>query len=1298
MQRVARAWTPIFLMVGLMLGVGFAAVVNSPATVGNTASSGISSVAGPASVSASAGPAATTPAPSASPTAPGFCSELETVNNDPDYAQFVNHVNSFSRDASSDGLRNAGALLPYTGSIPDQTVNGVAMAGSQLSSECAQGLEATSQTDPTGVAYDGQSDVSGIVDQRLDANSVAGILNVNSQTENFYPGSGTPTQWGAQENVVLPNVTILGSRCPKAPCSAVGTGVYAFWVQNVISYDSFNDTISFVDDTWNFTSGSSEMFSSSLASWSPDGGNYTGVWVAFSPYFYAPPPFTAVAYVNTSVNSAGDQVLWYNYSVSSQGHPVASGTYDDLVFNSQPLTGGPIALSPPDFEASAVSHHEVTEGYEFDAFIGADDGSNNLMLNENASMQVQYCVQVPYCTPSNFSYANVPAAVDFGSQTGEQTAGVGVTFNGSTAYLSPGPLVTHGLWNYSGQTGVAAGGTPVTNLISVSGDPEGTLTAQPYVFVFLEDTAYASQGFQWAPDQPVWYLMPGTYDYQVMLADYTQQNGTLVVGSSPTSLSAVLPYNPLMGVYTPLWAFNNGELAGISSSGSGSVASQYVPFNNPTTSYFGFTPGNLSANFYSLDDYHFPTFSGVLFDGTSAYVDLNAPPSFGVHTSTSRGVSTFYYLGIEFFETSNVTLSHATAIRGWPNWEEISFYVSVPASQNPAPQAEVFVWNSTHDLILSNTFVGTAPGSGYVAPDALVLYGGTDNVVWGNTFRDPYGVAMGSTYAGLGLAEAGDTIYNNNFSVDNPVVYLPYNWDNVADCLPQSLGGCGYNQNDNGWYYNTLANNVGETWNVTPQSSSDVVNTVNGFALSGNVLGPSVATQGGNYFWNYGTSPNNRSTSPYVSRFYYSEWSEVFPLGCGSMQAPGAPCGTAPAVVGAYQDGITAGGDYAPYGPTVTFTETGLPAGASWQVVVGGIPYATTNATLSVPEAYGTYAYSVTAIPGYTQSVTSGTVLASGVPTIAVVFQQVTYAVAFSATGLPSGAAWYVNITAGPELSGTGPSGTVTTALPNGTFAYTVATADGGTFDGAVVVNDGPVTVALAFEKATFRETGLPGGTLWAVTANGVAQASTGPTVVYYLLNGGYAYAVGIVSGYHTVAAGTFSVVGGPLTVHVPFKPSTYTVEFRESGFTAGWSTTWCVTFHGGTECATGASTILFKGVANGTYPYTIGAVANYTLTGGAYTGTETVAGAGPGTVAAVVALHWTLVKYAVTFAESGLPRGTTWEVSVDGMAKARSTGELHFTLSNGTYAFTAYAGGYSNVTGYVTVDGGSVLVTVTFA
>lgn len=929
-------------------------------------------------------PATQTVASSLEPVPASSCPSLESTQNDPGYAAFVRHVGSIAHDAVLAGLPSTDLHLPYAGPIADQTVNGVPMAGSLLTDECDLGSPTTSQTGSPGVSYDGQTDVSGLKDVRLDSDSIAGTLTLNSNTQNFYPGSGTPTVWGAQENVVLPNVTIFGQKCPSKPCAASGVGNYAFWIQNVVSYDSRNDSLYFVDDTWNFTSETSEMFNSSLVRWSANGSNYTGVWVAYSQYYHLKPPFTVTTYVNTSVDLAGDQVLWYNYSLQTPTQFIGNGNYDYLVFHSQPKDHR-LKLSPPDFEASATGFYVVPEDYEFDALIGSDDGATQLMLGANATMTLQYCDLIPYCTPHHFAYANVPAAVSYGSETGEQAIGVSVGYVGTTAYLSAGPLLYHGLWNMTGESGVGPGVTKVVNSIVVQGDPEGLLTTQPYVFVFFEDEADRGQGFQWAPDQPAWFLMPGTYRYVVMLADYDEARGTIVVGSDLTSLSVTLHFNAKMGVYTPLWAFGNGELAGISSTGDGTIREPFVPFDNPTTGYSGFTPGNLSRFFFSFNDFDFPSFPGVLFSGTSAYVDLNAPPAFSV----PAGGGSYLYLGLEFYETSHVTLAHDSDVQGWAAWSEIFFYYPVPASQNPVPEAEVSFWYSTDSLVMSNDFAGTAPYEGAVAPDGLVLYGGTNNVVWGNTFTDPLGVTPNVTgsYAGIGLGEGGDLIYNNNFSVDNPVVYLPYNWPNVADCLPQTLGPCAYDADHNRWYYNDAANVIGNTWNVPSQAASDVVHVVNGFPLSGNVLGPHVTTQGGNYYWNYGTSPNNYSTYPYVARFFYSNWSVIYPLGCGSIQAPGAPCGSPPPIVGAYENGIATGGDYAPYGPTLVFTETGLPRGTPWHVSVDGVRYGTKASHLVFAVAYGTYAYTAGA-SGWHAVPPNGTALASGVVTIHLSFSR----------------------------------------------------------------------------------------------------------------------------------------------------------------------------------------------------------------------------------------------------------------------------------------------------------------------
>ena len=1141
----------VVVSMGMLPGVGAAAPpVATPATTTVTPSAVASPVSTPAAASSSV---STTPVSLVNP-ASVDCSSLQTTANDPAYATWVQHVKTIGSDALSAGLPRSDLHLPYAGAIPDQVVNGVPTPGDLLTSECAAGNN-TDAPEPTGVAYDGVIDQAGTVHQTIDSDSVEGILTVNS-TNSFYPNSGTPTQWGGQLNVVMPNVTILGQKC-ASPVGGVCSSPYAFWIQNVISYDVFNQTISFVDDTWNFTSGSAEMIPSSLVSWSPNGGSYTGVWVAFSPYIYCPPPFTVTAYVNTSVNSAGDQVLWYNYSVLTNGHFYANGNYDYLVFNSQPPTGGPIAMTPPYFEASATTHHEVTEGYEFDAFIGADDGAGNLDLSANATMQVKYCSLAPsnYCTPTNFKYANVPAAVNFGSQTGEQTVGIAVNYIGAVAYLSGGPEIEHGLWNYTAQAGNAVGNTKVLNAITVSGAPLAPLPAQPYVFVFMENAAIVSQGYQWAPDVPAWYLMPGTYYYELMLADYAEQFGTIVVGLTTTTLTATLPYSTASGVYTPLWAFNNAQLAGISTSGTGTAGNQYALFNNPTTAVCTLcgnvtTANNLSAVFYSSNDYTFSSFSGLFLDGTTAYVYANNMPTFCAHTSGS----TYYYLNVEFFETSHVTLAHDSELRGWPAWTEISFYATVPASQNPAPQATVFVWNSTNDLIMSNMFVGVAPSGGHVAATELVMYGGGNNVVWGNTFRDPYNVAIGASYAGIEMAESGDLIYNNNFTVDNPVVYAPYNWANVADCLPQSLGGCGNNLNNNGWYYNHPT----DTWNVATQPASNVVNTINGFPLSGNVLGPSVTTQGGNYFWNYGTSPNNYTTSPYVDRFLYTDWSIIYPLGCGTNPPPGAPCATAPPVVAAYQNGMNGGtGDFAPYGPTVTFSETGLSLGGSWAINLNGRLTVTTSSSVTLTIPYGTYSYSVAAIgSSLVPTPASGTVLASGVPVVNVAFSvsAPTYSVYFTASGIFSGTSFSVSFNGGGAVSSGGTSQVIFNSVAAGSYPYVVTAPTGYTLvsstpSSPLTVSSSSVSVALVFTPTTytvtFTETGLPSGTVWGLSFGGVfhwGTAGSGASSITFQVAGSvggtlYNWLIGYIAGYpSSPSSGSTTVfTSNPGTISITF-------------------------------------------------------------------------------------------------------------------------------------------------------------------
>ena len=419
-----------------------------------------------------------------------------------------------------------------------------------------------------------------------------------------------------------------------------------------------------------------------------------------------------------------------------------------------------------------------------------------------------------------------------------------------------------------------------------------------------------------------------------MLADYAEQSGTLVVGSSPTRLAVTLPYHPSSGVYAPLWAFGNAQLAAISTSGTGSITSQYRLFNNPTagcTACGSAQDGDLSSVFSSLNGFGFPTFAGILLDGTSAYVDIDHPPTFcvlgfvwGLKSQPLPGP--YFYLQVELVLAHHVTLANDPFVGGWPAMYEIATLAGVvDASENPFPTANVVVWNSSDNLLMSNTFVpawlvppyqekceGVCPAVaciGCVSPDGLLLYGGTNNTVWGNTFRDPSvpGTAPAQLYAGLAEAESGDLIYNNYFSVDNPTVLLPFDIYNNS-CPDGFAGDC----------FPPLPPTYQDTWNVSNQSASNVTAVVDGFALFGNILGSNCGNQGGNFWQDYGNSLNPYGHLPFVNTYDYGEILAALPVGTSPIQSS-----------------IRLGGDYVPL--TRSDCKPGPPA-PPWAVLLS--PYA----------------------------------------------------------------------------------------------------------------------------------------------------------------------------------------------------------------------------------------------------------------------------------------------------------------------------------------------------------------------
>jgi hypothetical protein len=159
----------------------------------------------------------------------------------------------------------------------------------------------------------------------------------------------------------------------------------------------------------------------------------------------------------------------------------------------------------------------------------------------------------------------------------------------------------------------------------------------------------------------------------------------------------------------------------------------------------------------------------------------------------------------------------------------------------------------------------------------------------------------------------------------------------------------------------------------------------------------------------------------------------------------------------------------------------------------------------------------------------------------------------------------------------------------------------------------------------------------------------------------------------------------------------TYSVTFSESGLPAGL--TWAVTLNGVTEylktdgCA---DSLTWTGLTNGIYGYSIAEIAGWRQSTLAYVGSVEVSGAS----VAEPTLRYAPVTYLVTFTETGLPAGTLWSATLNGVTAKSTTSSITFSESNGSYGYAiAPVKGYtaSPGSGSVSVSGAPVGTSVKF-
>jgi thermopsin len=710
--------------------------------------------------------------------------------------------------------------------------------------------------------------------------SVKAALTLNS-VEPIYLGAAGPDQFTIQENTVLTHVDVLG---------ALNTD---YWIQNVPVYYASSDLLVFEDNIWNFSNPSTIFPSNGIYAHGPASffiGDEVYIGIGLVSYDVAP-PFTITTYNNATVFNDRPTVF-FNYTLT-KGSTSVSGSYDFAEFNS---TGNAIPTKPapePTYQIDGQAPNPT--GFLLnDAEImigGPGGGSTTTLFNTAGSFGLWTLAN------GSSAYTTVPAAYDFGSDTGETSEGIAEYSSGGAspvAEFRPGPSLLYPLWGIKGSVPAGA-------------DAQNLRITPSNAFVFVAPGgSFNSSAAAWAPvptsGLTTYWLPPGKYTYRILLSEY--QPVTLAIDGANGLRPVSLNYDRSMGVYTPLWAWGNGQLAAISQSGSGTVSNPYVLYNKQVSP--------IDPLFGEFNDYLFPVFPGILLIGTTAYVSVWDAPSFYFNyaiqpelaTVLAEGLPTSNTLEYNFYYASHVSVVDTPEITGWIFADDVGF-----------TEASVVFWNSTDNLIAGNTFD--------VMSDALLLFGGTGNTIWGNVFTpvepvapNPAAIGMYGFQLALTLYESKDLIYNNAFLTPYTAYTPTVNIYNGASALYQ------------------------DRWNIPKQPATDRM-VVNGWVLRGSIIGTD--WQGGNFWQDYGTFIN-----PYG----------VLPYNEGGL--------------------ITYHGDYVPLIPfrlyTVTYTETGLPHGTSWSVTLNGVTFTTTGNSIKFYDPNGAYNYTVFSPSAYTAHPASGKV------------------------------------------------------------------------------------------------------------------------------------------------------------------------------------------------------------------------------------------------------------------------------------------------------------------------------------
>ena len=294
---------------------------------------------------------------------------------------------------------------------------------------------------------------------------------------------------------------------------------------------------------------------------------------------------------------------------------------------------------------------------------------------------------------------------------------------------------------------------------------------------------------------------------------------------------------------------------------------------------------------------------------------------------------------------------------------------------------------------------------------------------------------------------------------------------------------------------------------------------------------------------------------------------------------------------------------------SVKVSETGLPSGSQWYLVLNGTNYTSVAENYTISLQNGTYLFHAVMASNFYPRPGDGLIVVNGTQVnLTINFNPNFYKLKFVPHGLPASDIWSISLSGyRSAFSQAYGSEDISFNVTNGTYYYNVNSASyyvPQPSHNTISIKGSSVVITINFRLYTYPvvfslTNSLPSGDIWYVNitaSNGTVYSgsSTSPVISFSLLNGTYKYSVSSLNKtYNSSNHGYFNVSGSGKAFYVSFHPVMFNVTFSENGLPS--NSTWTININGKNETSTSSNITL--NLVNGTYSYETYSVGTYNAT-----------------------------------------------------------------------------------------------------